>query len=126
MPCSPTTQKKKVDDLGELPALDWSSASAKLLVTVVVVGVILLTTYSGWLDERVELGSFSLREWLNGLCVSVGAYFVIELLAKVYYVRRSWSVVVCHVCLRLCWLVFCVLCSCVVVVLDVLLVLLLS
>lgn len=70
---SSTTQKKKVHDLGELPALDWSNTSAKLLVTIVVVGVILLTTYSGWLDERVELGHFSLREWLNGLCVSVGA-----------------------------------------------------
>ncbi|CAM9124690.1 unnamed protein product, partial [Ectocarpus fasciculatus] len=86
-----SAQKKKVHDLGELPALDWSNASAKLLVTVVVVGVILLTTYSGWLDERVELGRFSLREWLNGLCVSVGAYFVIELLAKAVAGFFKWT-----------------------------------
>lgn len=85
-------------DLGELPALDWSNTSAKLLVTIVVVGVILLTTYSGWLDERVELGHFSLREWLNGLCVAVGAYFVIELLAKVLS-----PFVVGDGCLLCCW-----------------------
>ncbi|CAM9507934.1 unnamed protein product, partial [Ectocarpus sp. 4 AP-2014] len=86
-----SAQKKKVHDLGELPALNWSNTSAKLLVTIVVVGVILLTTYSGWLDERVELGSFSLREWLNGLCVSVGAYFVIELLAKAVAGFFKWT-----------------------------------
>ncbi|CAM9685446.1 unnamed protein product, partial [Ectocarpus sp. 6 AP-2014] len=86
-----SAQKKKVHDLGELPALDWSNTSAKLLVTIVVVGVILLTTYSGWLDERVELGHFSLREWLNGLCVSVGAYFVIELLAKAVAGFFKWT-----------------------------------
>ncbi|CAM9805357.1 unnamed protein product, partial [Ectocarpus sp. 8 AP-2014] len=86
-----SAQKKKVHDLGELPALNWSNTSAKLLVTIVVVGVILLTTYSGWLDERVELGHFSLREWLNGLCVSVGAYFVIELLAKAVAGFFKWT-----------------------------------
>ena len=82
--CSHTrTQKKKVSDLGELPALDWSNASMKLLVTIIVVGVILFTLYSGWMEERVQLGRFTLRQWLNGLCMGIGAYFVIELMAKV-------------------------------------------
>lgn len=79
-------QKKKVHDLGELPALDWSNASVKLLVMTVVVGVILFSLYSGYVgdgDKCVQLGSFCLREWLIGLSVAVGAYFVIELLAKV-------------------------------------------
>lgn len=76
-------QKKKVHDLGELPALDWSNASRKLLITILVVGVILFTIYSGWMDECVRLGKFCLREWMNGLCAAVAAYFVIELLAKV-------------------------------------------
>lgn len=72
-----------MSDLGELPALDWSNASAKLLVTAIVTGIILLSLYTGWMDERVQMGQFSLREWLNGLCVAVGAYFIIELMAKV-------------------------------------------
>lgn len=76
-------QKKKVSDLGELPALDWSNASAKLLVTAIVTGILLLTLYTGWMDEGVQMGQFFLREWLNGLCVAVGAYFIIELMAKV-------------------------------------------
>lgn len=78
-----TRQTKKVHDLGELPALDWSNASAKLLVTAIVVGVIFFSLYSGWMDDCVQLGKLCLREWLNGLCVAVGAYFLIELLAKV-------------------------------------------
>lgn len=76
-------QKKKVHDLGELPALDWSNASFKLLAMTIVVGIILFSLYSGYVDECVMLGSFCLRMWLIGLSVAFGAYFVIELLAKV-------------------------------------------
>lgn len=73
-------------DLGELPALDWSNASVKLLVITIVIGIILFTRYSGYLNNQcVKLGRFCLRAWLNGLCVAAGAYFVIELLAKVSY-----------------------------------------
>lgn len=76
-------QKKKVHDLGELPALDWNNASAKLLLMITVVGIILFTLYSGWLDECVQIGELCLRVWLNSLCVAIGGYFLTELLAKV-------------------------------------------
>ncbi|CAM9307715.1 unnamed protein product, partial [Ectocarpus sp. 13 AM-2016] len=44
---------------------------------------ILLTTLSGRVETCVEAGNLCLREWLNAVCVAVGAYFFIELLAKV-------------------------------------------
>eukprot|EP00903_Cladosiphon_okamuranus_P008455 g8124.t1 len=88
-----SAQKKKVHDLGELPALDWSNASVKLLVITIVIGIIVFTRYSGYLSgERIQLGRFfSLREWLYGLCVAAGAYFVIELLAKAVAGFFKWT-----------------------------------
>eukprot|EP00752_Nemacystus_decipiens_P010393 g9262.t1 len=88
-----TSVKKKVHDLGELPALDWSNASAKLLVMTAVVGIFMFSLYSGYMDEDdcVQLGKFCLREWLNGLCIAIGAYFVIELLAKAVAGFFKWT-----------------------------------
>ncbi|CAM9337890.1 unnamed protein product [Scytosiphon promiscuus] len=86
-----SAQKKKVHDLGELPALNWSNATAKLLLMVVIVGVILFTTYSGWMDECVKIGELCLRAWMNGLCVAIGGYFMIELLAKCVAGFFKWT-----------------------------------
>lgn len=63
--------------------MNWSNASAKLLFMIVIVGIILFTLYSGWMDDCVQMGELCLRVWMNSLCVAVGGYFLIELLAKV-------------------------------------------
>lgn len=80
-------QKKKVHDLGELPALDWTHVSRNLLFCIVVISGLLLTTLSSELEKCIQLGNLCLRQWLNVISVAVGAYFLIEFLAKVCCVR---------------------------------------
>ena len=78
-----SVKKNKIRDLGELPALDWTNTSSKLLFCTAVCGSILLTAQSGLVEACVEVGSLCLREWLNVAAVAMGAYFFIEMCAKV-------------------------------------------
>ena len=78
-------------DLGELPALDWTHVSRNLLFCIVVISGLLLTTLSNKLDNCIQLGNLCLRQWLNVISVAVGAYFLIEFLAKVCCVRALWG-----------------------------------
>lgn len=76
-------KKNKIRDLGELPALDWTNTSSKLLFCTAVCGSIVLAAQSGWVKGCIEAGNLCLREWLNVAAVAVGAYFFIEICAKV-------------------------------------------
>ena len=88
-------------DLGELPALDWTNVSRNLLLCIVIIGALLLTTLSHRLDKCIQVENLCLRQWLNVISVAVGAYFLIEFLAKVCacvlwggalrWVQQYWS-----------------------------------
>lgn len=77
-----TKQQKKVNELGELPALDWKRTIDNLALFFGICGVLLITTII-WEKKCIKLGYFCLREWCYTLCTAIGAYFSIELFAKV-------------------------------------------
>lgn len=71
-----------MNELGELPALDWTNVTRKLTACVLVCGALIATGVI-WDDECVAVGELCLRQWCYALCIAIGAYFLIELGAKV-------------------------------------------